>query len=235
MYAATGDRRLKERADSLVAELAKCQAALRGGYLSAFPEDYLDRVEARKPVWAPWYTLHKILAGLLEVHVHCGNAQALEVATKFADWAKARTDRLSDEQMQRMHGTEHGGINEALANLYGLTGEEKYLTLARRFNHVAVLGPASRREDRLTGLHANTQIPKFVGAARQYELTGSDWLQAAATFFWDTVVKERSYVIGGNSDGEHFTPKETLSRALGPNTAETCNTYNMPKLTEHLF
>jgi DUF1680 family protein len=235
MYAATGDQRLKERADSLVAELAKCQAALKGGYLSAFPEEFLDRVEARKPVWAPWYTLHKILAGLLEVHVHCGNAQALEVATKFADWAKARTDRLSDEQMQRMLGTEHGGINEALANLYGLTGEEKYLALAKRFNHMAVLGPASRREDRLTGLHANTQIPKFIGAAREYELTGSDWLQTAATFFWDTVVKERSYVIGGNSDGERFTPKDSLSRALGPNTAETCNTYNMLKLTEHLF
>ncbi|HKI34365.1 MAG TPA: beta-L-arabinofuranosidase domain-containing protein [Gemmataceae bacterium] len=235
LYAATGDERLKEKAEYVVAELAKCQKAVGGGYLSAFPEEFLDRVENLRPVWAPWYTLHKILAGLIDVHEHCGNAQALEVARKFADWVKARTDKLGDERMQKMLGNEHGGMNEALANLYALTGEEKYLRLARRFNHLAVIEPASRRQDRLTGLHANTQIPKFIGAARQYELTGDEGLRTAAAFFWDTVVKDRSYVIGGNSDGEHFTPPGRLSQALGPNTAETCNTYNMLKLTRHLF
>jgi hypothetical protein len=137
--------------------------------------------------------------------------------------------------MQKMLGTEHGGMNEVLANLYGLTGDEKYLKIAQRFNHMAVLGPASRREDKLTGLHANTQIPKFIGTARQYELTGQEWLKTASTFFWDTVVKERSYVIGGHSDGEMFSPKEKLSEALGPNTTETCNTYNVLRLTRHLF
>lgn len=235
MYAGTGDERLKERAEYVVAELAKCQKALGHGYLSAFPEEFIDRVENLKKVWAPWYTLHKILAGLIDVNEHCGSVQALEVARKFADWVKSRTDTLSQERMQKMLGNEHGGMNEALANLYARTGEEKYLRLAQRFNHLAVIEPASGQQDRLTGLHANTQIPKFIGAARQYELTGDPALRTAATFFWDTVVRERSYVIGGHSDNEHFTPKERLSQALGTNTAETCNTYNMLKLTRHLF
>ena len=126
-------------------------------------------------------------------------------------------------------------MNEALANLYARTGDDRYLKLAERFNHMAVLGPASERRDTLTGLHANTQIPKFIGTAREYELTGEEWLETASRFFWDTVVNERSYVIGGHSDGEMFSPKEKLSQALGPNTTETCNTYNMLKLTRHLF
>ena len=179
--------------------------------------------------------MHKILAGLLDMNEHCDNAEALAVARRFADWVKTRMDPLSDIQMQAMLGNEHGGMNEALANLYARTGETKYLALAERFNHLAVLLPASKRRDTLTGLHANTQIPKFIGTARQYELTGKGWLETASRFFWDTVVNERSYVIGGHSDGEMFSPKEKLSLALGPNTTETCNTYNMLKLTRHLF
>lgn len=235
MFASTGDERLKAKGQAVVAGLAECQAKLGSGYLSAFPESFFDRVEQRRPVWAPYYTLHKILAGLLDTYVECDDRQALEVAKKFGDWVIARNARLTDEQMQAMLGTEHGGMNEALANLYALTGEKKYLAIAFRFNHHRVLDPASRREDRLTGLHANTQFPKFIGAAREYELTGEDALRTSASFFWDTVVKERSYVIGGNSDGEMFTPKERLSQALGPNTTETCNVYNMLKLTRHLF
>jgi DUF1680 family protein len=235
MYASTGDERLKQKGDAVVAGLAACQAKLKGGYLSAYPEEFFDRVEAQRRVWAPYYTLHKIFAGLLDMYVYGDNAQALQVCKRLADWVIARNGRLSDEQMQRMLGNEHGGMNEVLANLYGLTGEEKYLKIAQRFNHMAVIAPAARRQDRLTGLHANTQIPKFVGTARQYELSGEDWLKTASLFFWDTVVKERSYVIGGNSDNEGFSPKERLSEALGPNTTETCNTYNMLKLTRHLF
>jgi len=235
MFASTGDERLKEKGNAVVAGLAECQAKLGSGYLSAFPEEFFDRLEALKPVWAPYYTLHKIYAGLLDMYVYCDNRQALEVCQRFADWVIARNSKLSDEQMQRMLRNEHGGMNEALANLYGLTGEPKYLKIAQRFNHIAVLGPASKREDRLTGLHANTQIPKFIGAARQYELTGDRWLRTASDFFWHTVVQERSYVIGGHSDGEAFSPKERLSKAFGPNTTETCNTYNMLKLTRHLF
>ncbi|MGA2031235.1 MAG: beta-L-arabinofuranosidase domain-containing protein [Thermoguttaceae bacterium] len=235
MYASTGDEKLREKGFAVVAGLAECQEKLGSGYLSAFPEEFLDRVEALKPVWAPYYTLHKLYAGLLDMYVYCDDRQALRVCKKFADWLIARNARLTGGQMQAMLGNEHGGMNEALANLYGLTGEEKYLAIARRFNHMAVLQPAAQRQDTLTGLHANTQIPKFVGTARQYELTGEEWFHMASLFFWNTVAKERSYVIGGHSDGEHFSPKEHLSEALGPATTETCNTYNMLKLTRHLF
>ncbi len=235
MYASTGDERLKEKGDRVVAGLAECQDEIGTGYLSAYPESFFDRVEARRRVWAPYYTLHKIYAGLLDMYVHCDNARALDVCRKFADWAIARNARLSDEQMEAMLGTEHGGMNEALANLYGVTGEKKYLEISRRFNHKAVIAPAMARRDRLTGLHANTQVPKFIGTARQYELTGEMPLKTASVFFWVTVVNERSYVIGGHSNGEAFSPKERLSEALGPNTTETCNTYNMLKLTRHLF
>ena len=141
-------------------------------------------------------------------------------------------ERRADAGDARQRARRH---ERGAGQLYALTGEAKYLKLAERFNHMAVLGPASQRRDTLTGLHANTQIPKFIGTARQYELTGDDSLQTASRFFWDTVVKERSYVIGGNSDGEMFSPKEKLSRHSGPNTTETCNTYNMLKLTRHLF
>ncbi len=235
MYASTGEKGLKEKADRVVAGLADCQARLGSGYLSAYPESFIDRVEKRVPVWAPYYTLHKIFAGLEDMYVYCENQQALEVARKFGDWVIARNSKLNDEQMEAMLGTEHGGMNETLANLYALTGEEKYLKISLRFNHHRVIDPAERQEDKLTGLHANTQIPKFIGTARQYELTGDPALKTASMFFWNTVTKERSYVIGGHSDGEMFSPKEKLSQALGRNTTETCNTYNLLKLTRHLF
>src|ERR1039457_3597824 len=235
MYASTGDERLKQKGAAVVAGLAACQARFPSGYLSAYPEEFFDRVEKQQQVWAPYYTLHKIFAGLLDMYVLCGDQQALEVAKKFGDWVIARNSRLTDPQMQAMLGNEHGGMNECLANLYALTGEEKYLAISKRFNHQAVIGPPMQQQDKLTGLHANTQFPKFIGASRQYELTGDESLRTAATFFWNTVVQERSYVIGGNSDGAMFTPKEKLSTPFGPSTTETCNTYNMLKLTRHLF
>jgi DUF1680 family protein len=235
MYASTGDKRLKDKGDALVAGLAECQKKIGSGYLSAYPESFIDRVENRVQVWAPYYTLHKIFAGLEDMYVYCDNKEALAVCKKFGDWVIARNSKLTDEKMQAMLLTEHGGMNETLANLYALTGEEKYLKMSLRFNHHRVIDPCSDLEDPLTGLHANTQIPKFIGTARQYELTGDHALKTASLFFWDTVVRERSYVIGGHSDGEGFSPKEHLSQALGPNTTETCNTYNMLKLTRHLF
>jgi len=232
MYAGTGDERVREKADAVVAGLAACQEKLGGGFLHTHPDTFTSRGEAPLPFW---YQVHKVMAGLLDMYVYGNNTQALQVARRLGDWAKTGADGLSDGRMQKMLDAEHGGINEALANLYAITGDRKYLALAMRFNHMAVIGPASKREDRLTGLHANTQIPKFIGTARQYELTGDDRLRTASAFFWDTVVRERSYVIGGHSLGEHFTPKEKLSHALGPDTCETCNTYNMLKLTRHLF
>ncbi len=235
MYAATGDARFKAKGDSVVAGLQICQESLGNGYLSAFPLALIDRVESGQRVWAPYYTLHKLLAGLLTMYLHGGDHEALSVARKFADWLVLRNGRLPDDQMQRMLEVEHGGMNEALADLYAITGERKYLDISLRFNHHAVIDSAQSHRDALTGLHANTQIPKFIGIARQYELAGDADLKEAALFFWKTVVMERSYVIGGHSDGEHFTDKRTLSEALGPSTAETCNTYNMLKLTRHLF
>ena len=239
MHAATGDGRFKTRADLMVAELAKVQDAeakrFHPGYLSAFPEEFFERVEARQRVWAPYYTIHKIMAGLLDVSELCDNPQALNVVTKMADWVKFRVDRISQEQQQAALGTEHGGMNEVLANIYAATGNPEYLRVAHAFDHKAIFDPLLRHEDPLNGLHANTQFPKIIGAAREYELSGDSQYRDIAMFFWDRVVHHRSYVTGGNSDGEAFFPEEQFSHHLGASSAETCNTYNMLKLTRHIF
>lgn len=240
MYRSTGDERLKAKADAIVAELAKIQAAMpskgfNAGYLSAYPESFIDRVENRQRVWAPYYTLHKIMAGLLDMYLLCDNQQALDVLVKMADWVKFRQDRLTEEQQQAMLRTEFGGMNEVLANLYAVTGNPEHLRLARTFDHRFIFDPLARGEDPLNGLHANTQIPKAIGAAREYEMTGEKRYYDIATFFWKRVAHHRSYVIGGNSNGEAFFPPEQFSRHLGAASAETCNTYNMLKLTRHLF
>ncbi len=240
MYRSTGDAVFKQRIDYLVAELALCQATspaagFHEGYLSAFPESFIDRVEARKDVWAPWYTLHKIMAGLLDAHQLTGNATALEVLTKMAAWIGFRVDHLTPEQMQASLQTEFGGMNEVLANLYAVTGDPLHLRLARAFDHAKVFDPLARGEDKLNGLHANTQIPKMIGAAREYELTGDARYHTIAQTFWEDVAQHRSYVIGGHSDREHFFPVTDFAVHLSPETAETCNTYNMLKLTRRLF
>jgi len=240
MYASTGDERFKQRVDYIVGVLAQCQsnspaAGFHEGYLSAFPESFIDRVEQGKQVWAPWYTLHKILAGLLEANRQCGNQQALQVAEKMADWVKFRVDNLSHEQMQRSLNTEQGGMNEALANLYDLTGNTNYLALSAAFNQESVLNPLAQDQDRLNGLHANTQIPKLMGVTREYEFTGDTRYLTMANTFWNSVALDRSYVIGGDSDTEHFFPTNQFDRHLSPDTCETCNTYNMLKLTRELF
>jgi uncharacterized protein len=240
MYGSTGDARYKERADKIVAGFAECQSALatncsHAGYLSAFPESFIDRVENRKPVWAPWYTLHKIMAGLLDAYQLCGNTQALAVLTNEADWVRSRVDKLPVEKMQASLDTEFGGMNEVLANLYAVTGNPDHLRLAEAFNQNKILDPLAQDEDKLDGLHANTQFPKIIGMARQYELTGDERDERIAKFFWDRVALHRSYVIGGDSDREHFFPITAFAAHLSAETAETCNTYNMLKLTRHLF
>ena len=205
MYASTGDERFKERVHELVDGLAECQANLpaqgyHAGYLSAFPESFFDRVEEQKPLSGvtPWYVMHKIMAGLYEAHVRTGNARALEVLLKLADWAKGRVDRLTPGQMQVMLNNEHGGMNEVFANLFALSGNPDYLQVSRAFNHQAVFQPLARGEDRLDGLHANTQIPKIIGAAREYELTGEQKYRDIARFFWRDVALKRSYAFGGD-------------------------------------
>jgi uncharacterized protein len=240
MYASTGDIRFKARGDAMVAEFAKIQAALAAhgagkGYLSAFPEELIDRVEARQRVWAPYYTLHKILAGLLDMYQLCGNQQALDVLVSEVDWVKSRVDRFSRAQQQSMLMTEHGGMKEVLANLYAITGNPEHLRLSRVFDHDVVFEPLARAVDPLDGLHANTQIPKIIGAARDYELSGDPHYRDIALFFWKRVALNRSFANGGHSDDETFFPVDQFREHLGPMTSETCNTYNMLKLSRHLF
>jgi len=240
MYEATGDERLKARALGLVAELGKVQLALpsRGmnpGYLSAFPEELFDRVEARKGVWAPYYTLHKIMAGLLDVYRVTGDPAALEASKGMAAWVGLRAKGLDDARWQAMLETEFGGMEDVLTELYVTTGDPEHLRLARLFDHRAVFDPLARGEDPLDGLHANTQIPKAIGAALDCEVTGEARYCAVAETFWQRVALHRSYAIGGHSEDEHFSPVAHLSAHLGESTAETCNTYNMLKLTRRLF
>lgn len=237
MYASTGDTRIKAKAEAIVGELAKCQVKLGDkGYLSAFPEADFENLEQGRPSAVLWYALHKIMAGLLDMHEYCQNAQALQMLEGMAAWTDWRTGRLTEEQMQRTLEIEFGGMNEILANLSAVTGNPRYLLVAKRFDHHAVMDPAAARHDTLTGLHANTQVPKFIGAAREFELTGDPYYHDAAGFFWQQVVLHRSYVTGGNSVGERFrTPPDVLAPVLTDQTQETCNTYNMLKLTSHLF
>ncbi|HON93150.1 MAG TPA: glycoside hydrolase family 127 protein [Sedimentisphaerales bacterium] len=238
MYASTGDERLKARVDMLVTELDKCQKALgSSGYLSAYPESFIDRVEARKQVWAPYYTLHKIMAGLLDSYTYCGNRQALEVLEGMARWCKGRCDKLSDEQMQQMlNATEQGGMNDVLASLYAVTGNADHLALSRRFVQRSYVEPLAAGRDQLKGQHVNSFIPNIIGTARQYEVTGNEQDRRIAEFFWRQVVGHRCYCTGGTSNEEHWrTDPDQLANELGDHTQETCCTYNLLKLTRHLY
>ena len=237
MYASTGDEDLQKNADTVVAELAKCQDVLKsGGYLSAFPIEFFDRLRNRERVWAPFYTIHKIIAGNLDMYVHCGNQQALEVAEKMAGWVAGYTGPLSYDHMQRILGTEFGGMGEVLANLYAVTGKDEYLDVAQRFDKNWFLDPLARHRDELKGLHVNTHIPQVIAAARYYELTGDRRHRNIAEYFWDEVVSERSYSTGGTSNHESWnTDPGQLSTELSTDTTECCCAYNMMKLTRHLF
>jgi DUF1680 family protein len=237
MYASTGDEDLKKNGDLVVAELAKCQKGLNdGGYLSAFPVEFFDRLRNRERVWAPFYTIHKIIAGNLDMYVHTGNEQALEVAEKMAGWTAGYTGSLSYDHMQRILGTEYGGMGEVLSNLYAVTGKEYYLRVAQRFDKKWFFDPLAAHRDELKGLHVNTHIPQVIAAARYYELTGDHYYRDIAEYFWDEVVSERSYCTGGTSNHESWnTDPGKLAAELSTNTTEDCCAYNMMKLTRHLF
>jgi DUF1680 family protein len=236
MYASTGDEDLKKNANTIVAELAKCQDALKGGYLSAFPIEFFDRLRNRERVWAPFYTIHKIMAGNLDMYVYCGNEQALGVVQKMAGWVAGYSGPLSYDHMQRILGTEFGGMGEVLSNLYAVTGKEHYLEVAQRFDKKLFFDPLAAHRDELKGLHVNTHIPQVIAAARYYELTGDRRYRDIAEYFWDEVVSERSYCTGGTSNGESWnTDPGKLSTELSTNTTECCCAYNMMKLTRHLF
>jgi uncharacterized protein len=236
MYASSGDEDLKKNAATVVGELGKCQAALKSGYLSAFPIDFFDRLRERERVWAPFYTVHKIMAGLLDMYVYCDNEQALDMVQKMAGWTAGYTGSLSYEHMQRVLGTEFGGMGEVLSNLYAVTGKEYYLEVAQRFDKRAFFDPLAAHRDELKGLHVNTHIPQVIAAARYYELTGDRRYRDIADYFWEEVVSERTYCTGGTSNGESWnTEPGKLAKELSTNTTECCCAYNMMKLTRHLF
>jgi DUF1680 family protein len=239
-YASSGNTAFKTKGDALVTVLAQCQsrastAGYNTGFLAAFPESFIDRVEARQDVWAPYYTLHKIMAGLLDMYLLAGNGQALTVLTGMASWVKFRNDRLSSTQRQNMLDTEFGGMNEVLTNLYQVTGDANHLAAAQQFDHAEIFDPLASNTDRLNGYHANTQIPKIVGAIREYHATGTTRYRDIAVNFWDIVTRHHTYAIGGNSNGEYFKAPDRISTELSDTTAECCNVYNLLKLTRQLF
>lgn len=247
LYRSTGNPEFKSRSDQVVAELAACQQADGDGYLGAFDngkaifEEEVARGDIRSQgfdlngIWAPFYTHHKVLAGLRDAYRLGGNSQALEVARGFADWIGTVLAGLDHDQMQQVLNCEHGGMNEVLVDLYTDTGDVRYLELAGRFYHEAVLQPLAAGRDSLAGLHGNTQFPKLIGLTKRFLAAGDSTDYQAAAFFWDRVVHHHSYVTGGNTNHEYFGRPDQLSMRLSPETTETCNVYNMLRLTDLLF
>ena len=243
MYvASTGNADCKMRMEYMIAELDRCQRANGDGYVGGVPDgkemwDELATgdVEVITKRWVPWYNIHKLYAGLRDAWLYGKSEKAKDILIKLCDWTVDELKGLSDEQMEKMMDTEYGGMNEVLADVYEITGDEKYFDLAKRFCHRQLLDPMSQQRDSLDNRHANTQVPKAVGFQRIAELGGGKKYDEAAKFFWDTVVHNRSLAFGGNSRREHFPAKsaafEMVEEREGP---ESCNTYNMLKLTKGL-
>ncbi|MEV0156359.1 beta-L-arabinofuranosidase domain-containing protein [Micromonospora sp. NPDC050686] len=241
-WAVLGDTTCRDKANQMVAELAKCQAnnaaaGFNAGYLSGFPESDFTALEARtlNNGNVPYYCIHKTLAGLLDVWRLVGTNQARDVLLALAGWVDWRTGRLTSTQMQAMLGTEFGGMNAVLTDLYQQTGDGRWLTAAQRFDHAAVFNPLAANSDQLNGLHANTQVPKWIGAAREFKATGTTRYRDIASNAWTMTVNAHSYAIGGNSQAEHFRAPNAIAGYLRNDTCEACNTYNMLKLTRELW
>ncbi|AFL88078.1 hypothetical protein Terro_1782 [Terriglobus roseus DSM 18391] len=233
--AGAGNTTLREKGNALVAGLAACQKANGNGYLSAYPPELFQRLALGKQVWAPFYTYHKIMAGLVDMYTQTGNEDALKVAEGMAGWSSAYFADMSDAQRQGILRIEYGGMNEVLVNLYSLTGKERYLSQARKFEQPTFLDPLAAHRDELQGLHANTSIPKIIGAARMYEATGDRRYQEIASYFLDDVLSAHTYAIGNTSDDEHWrTPAGSLAGSLSLKNAECCVAYNLMKLERHL-
>lgn len=247
MYASTGDAEIKARLDYFLSEMKRCQDASGNGYLCGVPggkaiwKEIKDGKINANPFglnnrWVPLYNIHKTYAGLRDAYVVAGQEDAKDMLIALTDWMMELVSGLNDEQIQDMLRSEHGALNEIFADVYGITGDEKYLELAKRFSHRVVLDPLLEKKDALTGMHANTQIPKVIGFKRIADLgSNKDWSEASE-FFWNTVVNNRSVSIGGNSVREHFHKSDDFSSMMtseqGP---ETCNTYNMLRLTKMLY
>ncbi|MFC3579721.1 glycoside hydrolase family 127 protein [Sphingomonas hylomeconis] len=255
MNAQTGDAECRRRADYIVGELATAQAKRGTGYVGAlqrkrkdltvvdgeeiFPEVMRGEIRSGgfdlNGAWSPLYTVHKLFAGLLDVHQAWGNTQALQVTLGLATYFERVFAALDDKQMQQLLSCEYGGLNESFAELYARTRDKRWLVVAERLYDNKVLDPLVAREDKLANFHANTQVPKLIGLARLHELTGKPAQATAARFFWDTVTQHHSYAIGGNADREYFSAPDTLADHITEQTCEHCNTYNMLKLTQKLY
>jgi len=254
MHAQAGDDELKSRALYIVDQLEECQRAAGDGYVAGFTrKNEQGEIEPGRAAmeeiaqgdiraakfyingsWAPFYNWHKLFAGLFDARRHCGATKAITIAEGLAGYIESVFAPLSGSQIQEVLSCEHGGVNESMAELYALTGDVRWLALAKRLYHKAVLDPLSQRLDELSFIHANTQIPKLIGLARLYQLTGERSYSTASNFFWETVTSHRSYVIGGNSDREYFQEPNSVSKYITEQTCESCNTYNMMKLTRSL-
>ncbi len=251
MYAATGNEVFKKRADYIVAEFKEIQAKRGDGYLGAIVDkegidgreqfERLSRGEIRSGgfdlngLWSPWYTLHKTYAGLRDAFRFTGNKTALEVELKFAAWAEKILAPLDENQIQRMLNTEFGGMNEVLVDLYADTGDNRWLDLSYKFEHRSFILPLERHQDILEGKHGNTQVPKMIGSADRYAYTGDTGDVLAASFFWDEVAQHHSYATGGHGHEEYFGEPDKLADRIDGRTSESCNVYNMLKLTRRLF
>jgi len=251
MYATTGDPRFKERADYLVSEMKLVQDKRGNGYLGAITNnegtdgaEIFERVAAGdirsggfdlNGMWSPWYTLHKTYAGLRDAYRYTGNRTALELEIKFAAWAEGIVSKLSDAQVQRMLNTEFGGMNEVFVDLYADTGDARWLDLSYKFEHRSFIDPLMRHQDNLAGKHGNTQVPKLIGSADRFAYTGAAGDLLAAGFFWDRVVQHHSFATGGHGKDEYFHDPDKLSAVVDGRTCETCNVYNMLKLTRRMF
>ena len=239
LYASTGDAAVKTKADELVAGIAECQAKLNAdGYVSAFPSEFFDRLDRRERVWAPFYTLHKIMAGLLDMNVDAGNQQSLDVLVKLAGWVDAWTEPKPEAHMQDILNTEFGGMNEVLYNLAAVTGDDRWSRTGDRFTKKVFFTPLAMRRDELKGQHMNTHVPQVIGAARRHELSSDYRFADVARFFFETVSESRTYATGGSSNNEHWlTGPNHLATEMRVSShhQECCCSYNMMKLARHLF
>ena len=234
-YATSKDVELKKITDYMISVLKGCQ--LKNGYLHAIPESHYDQIESGNTsgTWVPWYSMHKILAGLVDVYAFTGNKDALKIASKLGDWVYSRTSKWTPEMQQTVLNVEYGGMNDCLYNLYKHTKNENHLSAAHSFDEISLFEPLYNGKDILNGKHANTTIPKIVGAINRYTVTGEEYYLQVAANFWQIVVENHTYITGGNSEWEHFGEPKVLDAERTSCNCETCNTYNMLKLTRALF
>nr|GEZ77239.1 glycosyl hydrolase [Tanacetum cinerariifolium] len=239
MWASTGNDALKKKMTAVVSALGECQEKMGTGYLSAFPSEFFDRFEAVQPVWAPYYTIHKIMAGLVDQYVFAGNDQALKMVTQMADYFYKRVQNVIAKYTIERHwkslNEETGGMNDVMYRLYTITGDANHLLLAHLFDKPCFLGLLAIKADELSGFHANTHIPIVVGAQRRYEVTGDPLYKEIGTFFMETINSSHSYATGGTSVGEFWSEPKRLATTLQTENEESCTTYNMLKVSRNLF